>query len=129
VPKASSEPLPKISSFLGPFAPLFRHSQSGRSLKRYVTEFLTDLDRKNCDTIGAAVAGASTERLQHLLIDAEWDPKELDGARVRSSSAKVPKAASSCLTTPPLPSKANPLWESLVNTAELWESGPTTRWW
>ncbi len=82
VPKASSDPLPEISAFLEPFAPLFRRVQSQQSLERYVTGLLTDLDRKNCDTISAAVAGTSTERLQHLLTDAEWDPLELDAARV-----------------------------------------------
>jgi SRSO17 transposase len=93
VPKASSEPLPEISSFLEPFAPLFRRSQSRHSLERYVTGLLTDLDRKNCDTIAAAVAGTSTERLQHLLTDADWDSLELDGARVRSLSEKSPEGA------------------------------------
>jgi SRSO17 transposase len=37
------------------------------------------------------VAGTSTERLQHLLTDADWDSLELDGARVRSLSAKSPQ--------------------------------------
>ena len=38
------------------------------------------------------MAGTSTERLQHLLTtDADWDSKELDGARVRSLSQKSPK--------------------------------------
>jgi hypothetical protein len=60
VPKASSEPLPEISSFLEPFAPLFRCSQSRHHLERYVTGLLTDLDCKNCDTIAAALA--ATER-------------------------------------------------------------------
>jgi SRSO17 transposase len=91
VPKASTEPLPEIAEFLEPFAPLFRRSQSRHSLERYITGLLTDLDRKNCDTIAAAVAGTSTERLQHLLTDADWDSKELDGARVRSLSQKSPK--------------------------------------
>lgn len=91
VPKASSEPLPEIARFLKPFAPLFRRSQSRHSLERYITGLLTDLDRKNCDTIAAAVAGTSTERLQHLLTDADWDSKELDGARVRSLSEKSPE--------------------------------------
>ncbi len=91
VPKASSEPLPEISAFLEPFAPLFRRAQSRHSLERYVTGLLTDLDRKNCDTIAAALAGTSTERLQHLLTDADWDSRQLDGARVRSLSAKSPK--------------------------------------
>ncbi len=91
VPKASSDPLPEISTFLEPFAPLFRRSQSRHSLERYITGLLTDLDRKNCDTIAAALAGTSTERLQHLLTDADWDSVELDGARVRSLSARSPK--------------------------------------
>src|SRR5688572_23919403 len=90
VPKASSEPLPEISAFLEPFAPLFRRSQSRHSLERYITGLLTDLDRKNCDTIAAALAGTSTERLQHLLTDADWDSLKLDGARVRSLSARTP---------------------------------------
>jgi SRSO17 transposase len=91
VPKASSDPLPEISAFLEPFAPLFRRSQSRHSLERYITGLLTDLNRKNCDTIAAAVAGTSTERLQHLLTDADWDSRQLDGDRVRSLSARSPK--------------------------------------
>jgi SRSO17 transposase len=91
VPKASSDPLPEIAEFLQPFAPLFRRSQSRHSLERYITGLLTDLDRKNCDTIAAALAGTSTERLQHLLTDADWDSLKLDGARVRSLSARTPK--------------------------------------
>jgi SRSO17 transposase len=91
VPKASSEPLPEIAEFLMPFAPLLRRSQSRHSLERYITGLLTDLERKNCDTIAAALAGTSTERLQHLLTDADWDSLKLDEVRVRSLSAKSPK--------------------------------------
>ena len=91
VPKASSDPSPEIAEFLMPLAPLFRRSQSRHSLERYITGLLTDLDRKNCDTIAAALAGTSTERLEHLLTDADWNSLELDEARVRSLSAKRPK--------------------------------------
>jgi SRSO17 transposase len=91
VPKASSDPLPEIAEFLQPFAQLFRRSQSRNSLERYITGLLTDLDRKNCDTIAAALAGTSTERLQHLLTDADWDSLKLDEVRVRSLSAKSPE--------------------------------------
>ena len=83
VPKASPDPLPELAAFLAPFAPLFRRAESRQSLERYVTGLLTDLPRKTCDTIAAAVAGTSTERLQHLLTDADWDPVALDQARVR----------------------------------------------
>jgi SRSO17 transposase len=37
------------------------------------------------------VAGTSTERLQHLLTDADWDSLKLDEVRVRSLSAKSPE--------------------------------------
>jgi SRSO17 transposase len=103
VPKASTDPLPEIACFLEPFAPLFRRAQSRHSLERYVTGLLTDLDRKNCDTIAAAVAGTSTERLQHLLTDADWDSLELDGARVRSLSARSPKGGVLVLDDTSLP--------------------------
>src|SRR5579864_4808488 len=88
--KASPDPLPEVAAFLGPFAPLFRRTESRESLERYVTGLLTDLPRKNCDTIAAAVAGTSTERLQHLLTDADWQPQSLDEARVHRLVAHSP---------------------------------------
>jgi SRSO17 transposase len=90
VPKASPAPLPELAAYLAPFAPLFRRSTSRESLERYLTGLLTDLPRKNCDTIAAAVAGTSTERLQHLLPDATWDPQTLDRQRVTALVAQSP---------------------------------------
>jgi hypothetical protein len=49
-----------------PFAPLFRRSTSRASVERSLTGLLTDLERKNGATIAAAVAGTSTDRLQHV---------------------------------------------------------------
>src|SRR5436309_13849657 len=74
VPKASPEPLPELSTFLEPFAPLFRRHTSRDSMERYVTGLLTDLPHKTSDTIADVIAGTSSERLQHLLTDAAWDP-------------------------------------------------------
>jgi SRSO17 transposase len=82
VPRASSVPLPELAAFLQPCAKLFHYRQSGHSVERYLTGLLTDLPRKNCQTSAAAVAGTSTERLQHLLTDATWDLRALDQARV-----------------------------------------------
>src|SRR5919205_2124815 len=82
VPKASPDTLPELAAYLEPFAPLFRRSTSRASVERYLTGLLTDLSRKNCDTIAAAVAGTTTERLQHLLTDAAWDALAVDEARV-----------------------------------------------
>ncbi len=44
---------------------------------------LTDLPHKTCETIADVIAGSTSERLQHLLTDAAWDPRELDEARVK----------------------------------------------
>ena len=90
VPKASPETLPELATYLAPFAPLFRRSTSRASVERYLTGLLTDLPRKNCDTIAAAVAGTSTERLQHLLTDATWEPQALDQQRVTALVAQSP---------------------------------------
>src|SRR5215470_8497529 len=90
VPKASPETLPELATYLAPFAPLFRRSTSRASVERYLTGLLTDLPRKNCDTIAAAVAGTSTERLQHLLTDATWEPQALAQHRVTALVAQSP---------------------------------------
>src|SRR5215510_13779540 len=90
VPQASPETLPESATDLTPFAPLFRRSTSRESVERYLTGLLTDLPRKNCDTIAAAVAGTSTERLQHLLTDATWEPPALDQQRVTALVAQSP---------------------------------------
>jgi SRSO17 transposase len=59
-------------------------------VERYLTGVLTDLPRKTCDTIAAAMAGPSTERLQYLLTDATWDPQALDQPRVQRLVAQRP---------------------------------------
>ncbi len=112
--KASPDALPEVGAFLEPFAALFRRPESRRSLERYVTGLLTDLPRKNCDTIrhgessiAAAVAGTSTERLQHLLTDAQWDPLALDEARVRRLLATTPRAGILVLDDTGLPKQGN----------------------
>src|SRR5947199_3806295 len=91
VPKASPETLPELVTYLTPFAPLFRRSTSRESVERYLTGLLTDLPRKNCDAIAASVAGTSTERLQHLLTDADWEAAALDRQRVQRLSAASPR--------------------------------------
>jgi SRSO17 transposase len=60
VPKASPDVLPELATSLAPVAPLFRRATSRASVERSLTGLLTDLERKNCDTIAAAVAGTST---------------------------------------------------------------------
>ena len=89
-PKAPPTPLPGLATFLDPLLPLFRRPSTRESAERYCTGLLTDLSRKTCDGIAAAVAGTTTERLQHLLTDADWDPVALDRERVRLLVAESP---------------------------------------
>lgn len=90
VPKASPNPLPELTTFLEPFALLFRRRTSRDSMGRYVTGLLTDLPHKTCETIADVIASTSLERLQHLLTDAAWDPLALDEARVKHLLALHP---------------------------------------
>ena len=81
VPRAGPPPLRALDVYLSAVAPLFRAARqrpTWESLERYVTGLLTDLPRKNCDTIAGAVANTTTERLQHLLTDADWESLALD---------------------------------------------------
>ena len=59
-------------------------------MERSLTGLLTDLPRKHCDTLAAAVAGTSTERLQPLLTAATWEAPALDQQRVTASVAQSP---------------------------------------
>ena len=110
VPRAGPTPLWTLDVYLHPFSTLFRDSRqrpSWESLERYVTGLLTDLPRKNCDTIAAAVAGTTTERLQHLLTDADWDPLALDEARVRRLVVGSPAGGVLALDDTGLPKQGN----------------------
>jgi SRSO17 transposase len=89
VPKAGPAPLPELAAYLAPFLPLF-YRPTQQTVERYLTGLLTDLPRKNCETIAGAVADTSPERLQHLLTDACWNPQQLDQWRVQRLVAQTP---------------------------------------
>lgn len=52
-------------------------------MERCLTELLTDLPYKTCDTIADVIAATSVERFRHLLTNAVGDPLALDEARVK----------------------------------------------
>jgi SRSO17 transposase len=79
--------LPEVAAFLAPYAPLFRNRQSWRSVERYLTGLLTDLPRKNCDTM--------------------WDPLVLDQARVQHLVARSPAGGVLLLDDTGLPKQGN----------------------
>jgi len=59
-------------------------------MERYLTGLLTDIPHKTCETMADVIAGITSERLQHLLTDAVWDPLALDEARVKRLLALHP---------------------------------------
>ncbi len=70
---------------------LLEDAFAGHSLNFQPPSCTVTLPRKNCETIAATVAGTSTERLQHLLTDAEWGAERLSETRVRWLSARSPR--------------------------------------
>jgi len=90
LPKGLLDPLPELAAYLKLVAHLFQRSTSRSSLERYLTGLLSDLPRKNCETIAQAVTNTSLEQLQHLLTDAVWDPLALDEQYVRLLVARSP---------------------------------------
>src|SRR5262245_14517821 len=105
VPKAGPAPLPALAADLAPVAPLFRRAQRRQRLERSVTGLLTELPRKHGDTIAAAVAGTSPERLQPLLTDADGTPDAVDEARVRQLVALSPPGGVLAVADTGLPKK------------------------
>jgi len=90
VPKARPDLVPERATSLAPCASLCRRSTSRASGERDLTGLLTDLPRKHCDTIAAAVAGLSTARLQPLLPEATRAPQALEQQRGRALVAQSP---------------------------------------
>lgn len=61
-----------LNSFLARFAGCFRHVAGRAHLKHYVEGQLSDLDRKNCETI-ALMKNIPPRNLQEFLASAQWD--------------------------------------------------------
>ena len=78
---AASEPLPELSEFLAPYAHHFVRSETRENLERDMTGHLSDIPRKNGDTIAQAVPQTSEQRLQELLTRCVWDEAALNTQR------------------------------------------------
>lgn len=87
--KAATTPLPDLAEFLAPFASHFVRSEGREDLERYSTGLLSDLPRKNGDTIAAAIPGTTAQRLQELLTRIQWDEQAFNGQHVRQLGAQM----------------------------------------
>jgi SRSO17 transposase len=70
---ASDKPLPELAGYLSSFDGYFVRSEGRESLERYSTGLLSDIPRKNGETIEDSVPGTNNQRLQSLLTGIGWD--------------------------------------------------------
>lgn len=79
---AAEVPLPELADFLSPFAHHFQRSEGREDVERYSTGLLSDLPRKNGETIGCAVPETNGQRLQELTTRIQWNGAAFNGQRV-----------------------------------------------
>ena len=86
---ASDAPLPELAAYLEPFGQYFVRSEGRRSMERYSTGLLSDLPRKNGQTIEAHVPDTNYQRLQSLLVGIQWQEQDANQQRVEQLRDEV----------------------------------------
>jgi SRSO17 transposase len=86
---ASDKPLPELAEYLSPFDKYFTRSEGRESLERYSTGLLSDIPRKNGETIEDNVPGTNHQRLQSLLTSIQWDEKRVNKENAERMSDDV----------------------------------------
>ncbi|WP_170109722.1 transposase [Melghirimyces profundicolus] len=67
-----------MEDFLRPYHELFIRKEPRQTLERYVTGLLSDLPRKNGETIGAWLEGVNYHRIYSFLVTSRWDERTLE---------------------------------------------------
>jgi hypothetical protein len=70
---ASPTALLELDEFLSAFKVRFRRQEGKAALEGSLTELLTKMLSKTCDTMAKAVPGTSEQRLQAFLTNMPWD--------------------------------------------------------
>ena len=86
---ASDKPLPELADYLSSFDGYFVRSEGRESLERYSTGLLSDIPRKNGETIEDSVPGTNSQRLQSLLTGIQWDHWGVNQERVEQMRDNV----------------------------------------
>jgi len=86
---ASKEPLPELREFLLPFSNYFQRSEGRQDLERYTTGLLSDIPRKNSQTIASSVPETNSQRLQEFLTRIKWDEASLNRYRIEKMKDEV----------------------------------------
>jgi SRSO17 transposase len=87
--KVPPESLVEVTEYLPPFAHHFKRGEGRRSLERHVSGLLADIDCKNGEQIAAAVAGTTSQRLQALLTELQWNEAAVNAQRVQQLSREA----------------------------------------
>lgn len=75
-------PPEEVEAYLQSFQPVFGRRDTLRQAELYLLGLLSDLGRKNGETIEAAVPGATQQGVWDFLVRSPWSAAELDRARV-----------------------------------------------
>lgn len=86
---ASDKPLPELANYLSTFDGYFVRSEGRDSLERYSTGLLSDIPRKNGETIEDSIPRTNNQRLQSLLTGIQWDHQVANHERVEQMRDNV----------------------------------------
>jgi SRSO17 transposase len=86
---ASDKPLPELAEYLSRYDKYFMRSEGRESLDRYSTGLLSDIPRKNGQTIEENVPGTNYQRLQSLSTGIQWDEKGANQERAEGMRDEV----------------------------------------
>ena len=126
---ASPETLPELDEFLSPFKVRFRRPESEAALERYLTGLLTELPKKNCDTMAEAVPGTSEQRLQEFLTNMQWDEQDLNRQRIDMMMAEATVGNGALIFDDTgFEKKGTARWGWRVSIPEPWAKWATARW-
>lgn len=87
--KATPYPIHEIYKDLEPCFDLFAREESRWTLERYIVGLLADVPRKNYQSIADAVPNTSSQRLQELLTNTDWDEQAVNARRVEHLSTSA----------------------------------------
>jgi SRSO17 transposase len=86
---ASPAALPEWHAFLSAFRVRFRRPEGCEALECYPTGLLTEIPKKNGETIAEAGPGTSAQRWQEFLTNRPWDEEDLNRQRVQKMLAEA----------------------------------------
>ena len=86
---ASDKPLPEVAEYLSRYDKYFMRSEGRESLERYSTGLLSDIPKKNGQTIEENVPGTNYQRLQSLATGIQWDEKGANQERAEGMRDEV----------------------------------------